>query len=97
MRMAAAEAGVREPWLPIPFPLAYAFSFATEILAFLSGSEWPAFPMHGLQMLRHTPAVSNARARKELGWCPGPVQDAVARAIAWYREQGWIRESPEVR
>lgn len=87
---AAEDAGARTPWIPVPFPLAEVLSRISEFAAYLTGSPWPAIPMHGLQMLRHTPAVSSQRARSELDWTPTPVRDALRRAIAWYRNYGWI-------
>jgi dihydroflavonol-4-reductase len=32
--------------------------------------------------------VSHAKAEQELGYAPGPVDDALLRAVEWFRAEG---------
>ena len=44
-----------------------------------------------LAMARKKMFFSSAKARAELGYTPRPARDALADAIAWFREQGRLR------
>jgi dihydroflavonol-4-reductase len=35
--------------------------------------------------------VSHAKAQRELGFSPRPVRDSLADAMAFYRQQGWLK------
>jgi dihydroflavonol-4-reductase len=85
----ARAAGVPAPRRALPFALAEPISFATEVVACLTGTP-PLFPMTGIRMMRHGQAFDLTRAREELGYAPTPLDDAIARAYAWYRARGWV-------
>jgi dihydroflavonol-4-reductase len=40
-------------------------------------------------MARHRMFFDSAKARRELGYEPGPVDPALGRAIDWFREHGY--------
>ncbi|MBI1956505.1 MAG: NAD-dependent dehydratase, partial [Acidobacteria bacterium] len=41
-------------------------------------------------MARHKMYVSSAKAERELGYRPGPVENALERAVEWFRESGMV-------
>lgn len=85
----ARAAGVPPPRRALPFALAEPVSMVTEMMAWLTRTP-PLFPMTGIRMSRHAQAYDITRAREELHYAPTPLDDAIARAYAWYRAQGWM-------
>jgi dihydroflavonol-4-reductase len=85
----ARAAGVPAPKRALPLALAEPISFATEIVAWITRTP-PLFPMTGIRMIRHGQAFDPTRARAELGFAPTPLDEAIARAYAWYRARGWV-------
>ena len=76
---------VRLPQAPL-FPLAW----VNEQLARITGKE-PFLTVDGLKMSRHHMFYSSAKAQGELGYRARPWQEAVADAVAWFRQAGTIR------
>ena len=37
--------------------------------------------------------VDSAKATRELGYRPGPVAAALERAVRWYRDRGYFRNT----
>jgi dihydroflavonol-4-reductase len=85
----ARIAGVRPPRLALPIPVAEGISFATELAARLTGTR-PLFPMTGIRMLKQGQAYDTTKAVSELGYSPTALDDAIARAYAWYRRRGFL-------
>jgi dihydroflavonol-4-reductase len=44
-------------------------------------------------MARHNMFVDSGKARRELGFAPGPVSAALERAVRWYEANGYARAS----
>jgi dihydroflavonol-4-reductase len=42
-------------------------------------------------MARHHMFFSDAKARRELGYSSRPYREAIADAIAWFRQAGYVR------
>jgi dihydroflavonol-4-reductase len=51
----------------------------------------PRIPIDGVRMSRHTMYVDAARAVSELGLPQTPVEEALARAVGWFRARGYAR------
>ncbi|MBI4460444.1 MAG: NAD-dependent epimerase/dehydratase family protein [Acidobacteria bacterium] len=51
----------------------------------------PRIPFEAVKMARHKMYVSSAKAQRELGYRPGPVEEALKRAIQWFRENGMVQ------
>ncbi|MFB3908341.1 MAG: NAD-dependent epimerase/dehydratase family protein [Candidatus Eisenbacteria bacterium] len=90
LSMIAQAAGRRGPWIPLPWWIVEPFAYATEVIARLRGDVWPALPVHGIKMLREAPLVDPSRSRTELGAPHTPVQEAIRRAVEWFRERGTL-------
>ncbi len=54
----------------------------------LTGKE-PGAPLEGVKMARTKMFVTHAKASMDLGFSPGPVDDALGRAIGWFRANGY--------
>lgn len=59
-------------------------------LARLSGRDLPACP-EMIGTLLHGHRFDGSRARRELGLDYHPIEDTVARTLAWYRDRGLLR------
>lgn len=84
----AVLCGRRAPAVRIPYPAAYAIGLISTGWASLTGRE-PRAPLEGVRMARKKMWVSCDKARRELGFAPQPVGDALARAVTWFRENGY--------
>jgi dihydroflavonol-4-reductase len=52
----------------------------------------PRIPLEGARMARKKMYFSAARAVRELDLPQTPIEEALARAVAWYRERAYVRE-----
>ncbi len=84
----AAISGVPAPRLRIPYALAYAFAIAAEAVARTITRREPRASLTAVRMARKRMFFDSGKANRELGYAPRPVDDALARAIAYYRESG---------
>jgi len=77
------------PKLKLPYFVAYAAGVVSTGFARLTGKT-PRAPLDAVRMAKKKMWVSSAKARRELGYAPGPVDAALARAVDWFRENGYI-------
>jgi dihydroflavonol-4-reductase len=80
--------GLRPPRLRLPhwLPLSLA-AVDTALSRVLPREPWLA--LEALQLARHMMFFDNSKAVRELGYAPGPVEEALRRAVGWYREHGY--------
>jgi dihydroflavonol-4-reductase len=83
----AKLAGKTAPTIKLPYAAAYAAGIVSTAFANLSGKP-PRVPLEGVRMARKKMFVSHAKAERELGFHPGPVDAALQRAIDWFKESG---------
>jgi dihydroflavonol-4-reductase len=76
------------PRLQIPYAAAFAAGLVSTAWAEVTGKE-PRAPLDGVRMARKKMWVSHAKAAQELGYSPGPAVDALARAVEWFRANGY--------
>jgi dihydroflavonol-4-reductase len=84
----AAIAGVKPPRMRIPYALAYATGVLTTAWANFSGKE-PVAPLEGVRMAQKRMFVTHAKAQRELGFQPHPPDEALRRAVTWFRENAY--------
>ncbi len=84
----AALSGVPAPRMRIPFAVAYGYALAAEALARTVTRREPRASLTEVKMARKRMFFDSSKARRELGYAPGPVDGALERAIAYYRESG---------
>ncbi|HSP68161.1 MAG TPA: hopanoid-associated sugar epimerase [Bryobacteraceae bacterium] len=80
--------GRKAPRVQIPYAVAYAAGVASTAWANLTGKE-PRAPLDAVRMSRKKMWVRHDKAARELGYSPGPAADALARAVAWFRDNGY--------
>jgi dihydroflavonol-4-reductase len=76
------------PALKLPYAVAYAAGVLTTTWANLTGT-YPAAPLEGVKMSRKKMFVSHAKAARELGYQPAPVDAALQRAVTWFKSNGY--------
>jgi dihydroflavonol-4-reductase len=79
----------RAPRATIPHGLALAAAYVSHAVAWIRGTD-PAIPIDGVRMARHAMFVDDSKARRELGFEPGPIEPALARAVQWYVDNGYV-------
>lgn len=85
----ASITGKTAPKVQIPYALAYAAGAAATTWANISGRE-PQVPLEGVRMARKKMFVTHAKAERELGFQPGPVNAALERAVQWFQSNGFL-------
>jgi dihydroflavonol-4-reductase len=85
----ARISGGRAPRWRIPYAVAYMVGLASTGWANLTGVE-PRAPLDAVKMARKRMFVSLDKAKRELGFNPGPVDGALERAVNWFRANGYV-------
>lgn len=78
------------PRLRLPHAIPYLAALADTLVSRLLQHE-PRIPLEGVRMARHKMFVDGAKAGRELGFQPGPLEAALERAIRWYSDHGYIK------
>jgi dihydroflavonol-4-reductase len=73
----------------IPYAVAFAAGVVTTALANVTGRE-PRAPIDAVRMAREKKWVNCGRARRELGFEPGPVDRALRNAVEWFSANGYV-------
>jgi dihydroflavonol-4-reductase len=87
-RLAKISNGKVPRWR-IPYAVAYAAGLISTAGANLTGRE-PRAPLDAVKMSKVKMFVSSDKAKRELGFRPGPVDDALIRAVDWFRANGYV-------
>jgi len=87
-RLAKISGGTVPRWR-IPYLVAYAAGVASTGWANVTGRE-PRAPLDAVKMARKKMFVSSDKAKRELGFNPGPVDRALERAVDWFRANGYV-------
>jgi dihydroflavonol-4-reductase len=87
-RLAGISGGAAPRWR-IPYAVAYVAGLASTGWANLTGLE-PRAPLDAVKMARKKMFVSLDKAKRELGFNPGPVDGALRRAVDWFRANGYV-------
>jgi dihydroflavonol-4-reductase len=80
----ARLSGVEPPALKLRLPVALALSAAAERVG-AGRAGWFPSPVE-VRAASLNWAFTSAKAKRQLGWTPGPHEDCVEATIAWYRE-----------
>jgi dihydroflavonol-4-reductase len=84
--------GLAAPSMKIPHGVALGVAYVESAFSRLIGKE-PQIPVEGVKIAQHMMFVDCSRAKKELGFAPGPVAAALERAVRWYRANGYVKAS----
>jgi len=82
--------GLRAPRWKIPHNVALGFAYASTVFSRMLGRV-PQIPVEGVKIARHIMFVDASRAQRELGFRPGPVAEALERAVHWYEANGYVK------
>ncbi|MBV9076453.1 MAG: NAD-dependent epimerase/dehydratase family protein [Methylobacteriaceae bacterium] len=80
----------RAPTLRFPRRAIWPVAVAAEALAQVTGRE-PLVTRDALRMARYHMFFDDAKAREELGYTSRPYREALADAIAWFKQAGTLR------
>ncbi len=86
----AEAAGRRPPALKIPHGLVLPIAYAAEAWARLTGGGQPFVTIDGVRMARKKMYFSHAKAARELGYSPRPARQALADAVRWFKDHGYV-------
>jgi len=86
----ASQVGRKPPTVSLPRAPLYPLALITEAIAQMTGKE-PFLTRDALKMASHHMFFSSAKAERELGYAARPYPDAIADAIVWFREAGYLR------
>ena len=85
----ARLSGRKPPTVNLPRGPLYPLAYLAEAIAQLTGKE-PFLTADALKMSRHRMFFSSAKAERELGYQARPYALALADALAWFRQEGYL-------
>jgi dihydroflavonol-4-reductase len=89
----ARVAGVSPPLIRVPFPFAqHGSKLAEWLFRRILGRPAPV-PAFFIEMLRHMQQYDCSKARRELGAPVRPPEQAIADALSWFRQNGYLRST----
>jgi dihydroflavonol-4-reductase len=80
----AATTGKKAPSVKLPYAVAYCAGACSTAWAELTGTP-PRVTMEAVRMARKKMWVTHEKARRELGFEPGPAEAALRQAVEWFR------------
>lgn len=81
--------GLAAPKVRLPYPPILLAAYLNEGLSRITGKE-PLIPLAGVQMAAKFMYFDSSRAVRELGLPQMPIRDALARAVEWFRQNGYV-------
>lgn len=84
-----AITGLPSPKVEVPYAVALAAGAVDEIVTGRILGREPRATIEAVRMSRKKMFVSSSKAEQELGWKTVPVDDALRRAVAWFRANGY--------
>jgi len=85
----ASITGLPAPRLRLPHWVPLAAAAADAAWSRVAGRE-PSIPLEGVRLSRHRMFFDSAKAVRELGLPQSDVVHALARAVTWFRENGYV-------
>lgn len=90
LAIVAGVAGRKPPIVRLPHAAVLPVAYVAEALARLTGIK-PVATVEEVRMSRKRMFFSHAKASRELGYAPRPAEQALADAVAWFRENNYLR------
>jgi len=85
-----AITGLPSPWLRVPYVLALATGVVDEVVTGRIRGKEPRATIDAVRMGRKKMFASSAKAERELGWKCAPVDEALGRAVEWFRANHYV-------
>jgi dihydroflavonol-4-reductase len=86
----AALTGLPSPTVKIPYAVALATGAVDTLFTGVLLRREPRVTLDTVRMGRKKMYASSAKAERELGWKVVPVEDALRRAVEWFRSHGYV-------
>lgn len=90
LQILSEESGIPAPRWKLPYGVAMGYAALSTAGAFFTGKT-PRAPMDAVKMARKKMFVSSAKAERDLGYRPAPARQGLAKAVNWYRANGYCR------
>lgn len=90
LRRIARMTGRRAPTVKIPHDVVLPLAAGAEFLARFTGRE-PFATRDGINLARKRMFFASTKAEQELGYRPRPAGAALVDALAWFRDNGYLR------
>ncbi|HEV8014330.1 MAG TPA: hopanoid-associated sugar epimerase [Stellaceae bacterium] len=87
LKRIARLVGRKPPTISVPIPAIWPIAIGAEAWAQISGKE-PFVTRDGLRMAKKKMFFSSAKAQRVLGYRARPAQEALADAVAWFKQAG---------
>jgi dihydroflavonol-4-reductase len=85
-----AIAGLPSPTTKLPYFFAFAAGVVDEAVTGMIFGREPRATVDAVRMGKKKMFASSAKAERDLGWKIVPVDDALRRAVAWFRANGYV-------
>lgn len=93
----AKLSGLGAPRIRVPYAVAWTFALGAEALARTITRRPPRASLTEVRMARKRMFFDSSKARAALGYAPRPIDDALARAIEFFRSTGAVQAPPHGR
>jgi dihydroflavonol-4-reductase len=87
----ATVTGLPSPKVKLPYAVAFATGAVDTLVTGKLMKREPRVTLDAVRMGRKKMFVTSAKAERELGWNPHPVNDALRRAVEWFQANGYAR------
>src|SRR5580704_13739598 len=84
-----ALTGLPSPKIKLPYAVALATGVVDTLVVGKMLKREPRVTIDAVRMGRKKMFVTSAKAERELGWNPRPVEDALRRAVEWFKANGY--------
>ncbi|MDO8729746.1 MAG: NAD-dependent epimerase/dehydratase family protein [Candidatus Omnitrophota bacterium] len=91
--LACRELGLPPPRWKIPLAAVYLAACGVELFAAVTGRE-PLFTREEARRIRVGYRLDGSKVVRELGTPQTPPAEAIRRAVEWFKQQGYLKESP---
>ena len=88
--MLAEITGLPAPRVRLPYTPILIAAYINEAISRCTGQE-PLIPLAGVQMAKKFMFFDSTKAVRELGLPQRSAGDALAKAVTWFRENGYVR------
>jgi dihydroflavonol-4-reductase len=85
----AAITRLPSPGIRLPYAVAYATGVVDTLVTGTIRKQEPRVTLDSVRMGRKKMFVTSAKAERDLGWAPGPIDGALQRAVEWFRANGY--------
>jgi hopanoid-associated sugar epimerase len=97
LELLAGVSGLKAPRLRIPHAVAIGWGYADVARATVDSRHTPVATPTSARLSRRREAYSSAKAVRDLGFAQTPAREALAKAVEWYRANGYAPAAPAKR